>query len=79
MNDKHNLAMDLKRICSWILQGSDELVDRVLDRDIKLYSQLDIKIGKFSIVDWLVMIKNRSGGKEASAERALTAAAILLS
>jgi len=79
MNDKHNLAMDLRRICVWILQGSDELADRVLEKDIKLYGQLKVKIGKINIQDWLTMIRIRKNGKKATAERALTAAEILLS
>ena len=77
MNDKLNLSVDLRRVCSWILKERDDLVDKMLDRDIKLYSDKNYKVGNYRIDEWLVMIKNRMGGREQAAERALTASVIL--
>ena len=77
MNDKKNLAVDLRRICLWLVKGNDKLADQFLRRDIKLYKDMDVKIGKTKIGDWLELIINRSDGQEKAAERALTAAAIL--
>ncbi|MEA3355611.1 MAG: hypothetical protein U9Q63_03975 [Patescibacteria group bacterium] len=79
MNDRLNLSVDLKRVCSWILQGSDDLVSKTLERDIKMYGGLDFKIGKVEIGEWLWLIKKSVGGRERSAERALTASVILAS
>lgn len=77
MNDRLNLSVDLKRVCAWLLQGSDDLVDSILVKDMKMYKDLDVKIGRVELDKWLKMIKDRVGGKEQAAERALTASVIL--
>lgn len=77
MNEKHNLSVDLKRISAWIMQGRDGLVDSILVKDMKMYKDLDVKIGRVELDKWLKMIKDRVGGKEQAAERALTASVIL--
>lgn len=77
MNDRLNLSVDLRRICIWILRGNDELVDSMLEKDMKMAKNLEVKIGRETIQSWLMMIKDRVGGRERTAERALTASVIL--
>ena len=77
MSDKMNLSTDLRRVSLWILSKSDELANNVLKRDIDMYKNLDIKIGRVSIDNWLKIILDRVDGREKAAERALTAAVIL--
>ena len=72
-----NLATDLRRVCLWIFKGSDDLADKTLEKNIKMYQNLNLRIGKVMIDDWLKMIIKRVGGREKSAERALTASVIL--
>jgi len=79
MSDRLNLSADLMRIGGWIYQGKDELAARFLDRDIRLYSKMNVKIGNETVGVWLDKIKNRLGGRVRAAERALTAGVILAS
>ncbi len=77
MSQKMDLATDLRRVSLWIVRGSDELANKILEDDLERYEDLKIKIGKVSIGEWLRMILDRVGGKDKSAERALTASVIL--
>ena len=75
--NKANLSVDLKRVGSFLMQENDALVDSVLDKNLEMYQDLQIKIGKVDLNQWLRMIKDRVGGREKAAERALMASAIL--
>ena len=75
--NKANLSIDLKRVGSFLMQENDALVDSILDKNLEMYQDLQIKIGKVDLNQWLRMIKDRVGGREKAAERALMASAIL--
>lgn len=75
--NKANLSVDLKRVGSFLMQENDALVDSILDKNLEMYQDLQIKIGKVDLNQWLRMIKDRVGGREKAAERALMASAIL--
>jgi hypothetical protein len=77
--DKLNLSADLRRVCTWLLQGNDDLVDRIIERDIKMYGDKNFKIGRLKIGNYLELIKRRVDGRERAVERALTASVILAS
>ena len=78
MNDKKNLSADLMRIGEWFYQGETALANQFLERDIKLYGNQGMKIGGLPARDCLMIIKNLSGQKLKAAEKAWTAAAILI-
>ena len=77
MSDKIDLATDLRRISMWMIKKNDLLVDQFLKRDLAMYGDMNVKIGKTKIGEWLQLILDRANGREKAAERALTAAVIL--
>ena len=77
MNKKANLSVDLKRVSNFLMASNDSLVDSVLDKAMKMYQNLDTKVGRVDLDVWLKMIKDRVGGREKAAERALMASAVL--
>ncbi len=79
MNQKDNLSVDLKRISSFLMAENDSLVDSVLSKAMEMYQDLDVVVGRVSLNQWLQMIKERVGGREKAAERALMASAVLRS
>ncbi|MCX6817102.1 MAG: hypothetical protein NTZ93_04525 [Candidatus Beckwithbacteria bacterium] len=78
MNHKKNLSADLMRIGEWLYHGEINLASQFLERDIKLYGNKGLKIGNLPAGSWLNKIKNLSGEKLKAAEKAWTAAAILV-
>ena len=79
MNQKDNLSVDLKRISSFLMAENDSLVDSVLSKAMEMYQDLDVVVGRVSLNQWLQLIKERVGGREKAAERALMASAVLRS
>jgi hypothetical protein len=78
MSDLAKLSADLMRVGEFLSQGREDLADRFLARDIKLYGDLDQRIGRYGLKEWLRLIELRQGGVERAAERAMTAGVVML-
>jgi hypothetical protein len=77
MSDYQRLSADLSRICEFLLSDNKPMVDKFTKRIKDLYLELPGNIGKHALSEYLAKIINAEGGKELTAERALTASLIL--
>lgn len=76
-NQIARLSTDLRRVSYFILDDEINLARKFIEKNLSHLDNIEISIGKHTLVETLKLIKNLEGGKEKAAERAMTASIIL--
>lgn len=78
MNDYLKLSADLSRVAEFLVSENYDMAKVLSEGAVKMYGNLPGKNGKYELGEYLQLISSMYGGREQAAERAYTAAEIIL-